>query len=539
MKKIYLLTMLLLHVVCWSQEDAWVYFADKPEAATFFNNPLSELSQRSLDRRTAQNIPLDIKDAPISQNYINQIAASSGITVMAQSKWLNCVHVRGEANDIAALTVLPFVHHIFYANTSLNNRAVAQPNRLRPVNKKMETLTTFNYGNSFNQIHMLNGDLLHQQNYTGAGKIIAVLDAGFPGVDVASPFDRLRTNNQILGGYDYVDKSDNFYTNDSHGTLVLSTMGGYVDGELVGTAPDAKYYLFITEDVNSENPVEESNWVEAAEQADRVGADIITSSLGYFAFDNEAYGHTYEDMTGNSAFASQGANIAFTRGIVVVASAGNEGNNPEPHVGVPAEANNVLAIGAVRSNRSRASFSSIGPSFDGRIKPDIMAQGQASVLSNTSGDIVTANGTSFSGPITAGMIASFWSAVPSLTQQQVVTFVKEASDRYNNPDNQYGYGIPDFSLALSRAQQFLGIQRSEQQNIKVFPNPTSEDINITLPSGVAQAKINIYNNIGQLIKTHEIKQTMSKISLSLLEPGLYLYSLETAGFVSTGKIAKQ
>jgi subtilisin family serine protease len=321
--------------------------------------------------------------------------------------------------------------------------------------------------------------------------------------------------------------------------MVLSTMGGYVDGELVGTAPDAKYYLFITEDVNSENPVEESNWVEAAEQADRLGVDVITSSLGYFAFDNPAYGHTYEDMTGNSAFASQGANIAFTRGIVVVASAGNEGNNDEPHVGVPAEANNVLAIGAVRSNRSRASFSSIGPSFDGRIKPDVMAQGQASVLSDTSGNIVTANGTSFSGPITAGMIAAFWSAVPSLTQQQVVDFVKEASDRYNNPDNQYGYGIPDFSLALTRAQQFLGINPTSTTQLTIFPNPTFGTVNVTLPSGITHAQLNIYNNIGQLVQAEEITEATSKISLTSLKAGLYVYNLEAASFVSSGKIVKQ
>lgn len=539
MKKIALLMMLLLTTLSWSQEDAWVYFNDKPNATAFFNNPLIELSQRSIDRRAAQNIPLDIKDAPISQNYINQIAASPGITVMAKSKWLNCVHVRGEANDIAALTVLPFVHHIFYANTSLNNRAVAQPSQSRPVNKKMETLTTFNYGNSFNQIQMLNGNLLHQQNYTGAGKIIAVLDSGFPGVDVAEPFARLRNNNQILGGYDYVDKSENFFSNDSHGTMVLSTMGGYVDGQLVGTAPDAKYYLFITEDVNSENPVEESNWVEAAEQADRVGADVITSSLGYFGYDNPNYSHTYDDMTGNSAFASQGANIAFSRGMVVVASAGNAGNSAEPHVGVPAEANSVLAIGAVRANRNRASFSSIGPTFDGRIKPDVMAQGQASVLSDTSGNIVTANGTSFSGPIIAGMIATFWSAVPTLTQQQVVDFVRESSDRFSNPDNLFGYGIPDFSMALSRAQEFLGIQVSQQQSISVYPNPTSGEINIALPWGISQAKIYIYNNIGQLVQSQDINASVYTVSLTDLNSGIYLYKLESANFVSSGKIAKQ
>lgn len=539
MKKIILATMLLLTTLSWSQEDAWVYFNGKPDAAAFFSNPLSELSQRALDRRTAQNIPLDLQDAPLSTNYLNQVTAAPGIEVLAKSKWLNCVHVRGAVQDIAALLNLPFVQRIEYADASLNNRSSLPHSDAKPVDKKLETLVNYNYGNSFNQIHMLNGDVLHQQNFTGAGKIIAVLDAGFPGVDTAPSFARLRSNNQILGGYDFVGKSDQFYTSNNHGTMVLSTMGGYVDGQLVGTAPDAGYYLFITEDVNSENPVEESNWVEAAEQADRLGVDIITSSLGYFAFDNPAYGHTYADMTGNAAFASRGANIAFSRGIVVVASAGNEGNSSEPHVGVPAEANKVLAIGAVRSNRVRAGFSSVGPTFDGRIKPNVMAQGQASVLSDTAGNVVTANGTSFSGPIMAGMIASFWSAFPSLTQQQVVDFVQQSADRFDTPDNQYGYGIPDFSLALSLAQTFLGTTSSAKPSVVLSPNPASHWVTVTLPAQSAQAQLYLYNSLGQLVLSAPVDAARSQVALTALPSGMYLYRVESSAFTSTGKITKQ
>ena len=533
MKKIILLLLLFSGFAAYCQEDAWVYFNDKPESAAFFNNPLSELSQRSLDRRTNQNIALDIKDAPIHQAYIDVVAAASGISVLAKSKWLNCVHVRGAFEDIQALTTLAFVNHVFFADNSLNSRPLPQPHK--PVNKVLETATSFNYGNSFNQIHMLNGDLLHQQNFTGAGKIIAVLDAGFPNVNTLSAFQRLRDNNQILGGYNYVAKDSLIYTADTHGTMVLSTMGGYVDGQLVGTAPDAHYYLFITEDVDSENPVEESNWVEAAESADRVGADVITSSLGYFAFDNPNYGHTYSDMTGNFTFGSQGANIAFSRGMVVVASAGNEGQTDEPHVGVPAEATHVLAIGAVKSNRQRASFSSIGPSFDGRIKPDVMAQGQASVLVNpTTGDITTANGTSFSGPITAGMIATFWSAVPDLTNQQVVDFVKASADRFTNPDNQYGYGIPDFQLALN-----LGTQRfSDTASFTVFPNPVKDEMMVSFPHNVQNAEVVLYNTIGQEVFESQISSANSTLSLNSLQSGVYLYKIQSKTFSQSGKFVK-
>ncbi|MBX9807588.1 MAG: S8 family serine peptidase, partial [Flavobacteriaceae bacterium] len=407
MRKIVVFLFLVSSFVGFSQEDAWVYFKDKPNSADFFSNPLSELSQRALDRRTSQGIALDLKDAPMHQSYINDINSATGITLKAKSKWMNCLHIRGSQADINALKSLSSVLNIHFADKTLNSSPNKTKAKLRykPVNKTMEIKTSFNYGTSSNQIQMLNGHLLHQANYTGSGKIIAVLDAGFPGVNTATPFQRLRDNTQILGGYNYVTKSTNFYSGGTHGTAVLSLMGGFVEGQLVGTAPDAQYYLFITEDDASENPVEESNWVEAAEEADRVGVDIITSSLGYFGYDDTAYGHTYEDMTGNSAFASKGANIAFSKGIVVLASAGNEGATTEPHVGVPAEALNVIAVGAVKADESYALFSSIGPSFDGRVKPDVTAQGQQPYVFSSGTINNGGSGTSYSCPILAGMVA--------------------------------------------------------------------------------------------------------------------------------------
>ena len=536
MKKIILILTFLVTYISFSQEDAWVYFNDKPTAAAFFSNPLSELSQRSLDRRTAQNISLVINDAPLEATYVSQITDAPGILVMAKSKWLNCLHIRGSFDDIHALLAFPFVNHVHFADNSLNNK-MSIPTTISPVNKNLDIQVNFNYGTSANQIQMLNGHLLHQANYTGSGKIIAVLDAGFPNVDVITPFQRLRDNNQILGGYDYVNKSTNFYSGFDHGTMVLSTMGGYVDGQLIGTAPDAKYYLYITEDVSSENPVEESNWVEAAEQADRDGVDIITTSLGYFAFDNVNYGHTYSDMTGNSAFASQGANIAFTKGMIVLASAGNEGNSTEPHVGVPAEANNVLAIGAVKANRTIASFSSVGPSFDGRIKPDVMAQGQSSILSNTSGNIVAGSGTSFACPIMAGMIACLWQAIPNLTNHQLIDVYKQSCDRFLTPDNQYGYGIPDFQLALNIAN--LSSLENNKDNFKVYPNPTSTSVSISFPNNYSNASIYFYNTLGQILIDKTITSTVTNISLEALNSGVYFYKIESNSFTQSGKIIKE
>ncbi len=538
MKKLSFLLFFILPLVSFSQEeDAWIYFTDKPNAQFYLDNPLEMLTQRALDRRAAQGIALQFNDAPIEQFYVDQVAANEGITLKAKSKWLNCVHVRGTVTAINGLIDLSCVQSIVFADESLNvsgRQRINQP--IIPVNKSMDVTENFNYGNSQNQIQMLNGHLLHQANYTGTGKIIAVLDSGFINVNSTTPFQRLFDNNLILGGYNYVNQSTDVYSLHNHGTLVLSCMGGFVEGELVGTAPNAQYYLFVTEDVSEENPVEESYWVEAAEEADRLGVDVITSSLGYFGYDNPNYSYTYSDMTGNVAFASKGANVAFSKGIVVVASAGNNGNSSEPHVGVPAEGTNVLAIGAVQFNEQYASFSSIGPSFDNRIKPDVMAQGQASVVANTSGNIQTASGTSFSGPIMAGMIASFWQAVPSLTNQQVVDFVKESADRFTNPNEQYGYGIPDFQLALQNA--LLSTNQSQIERFQFFPNPTNGNITFVIPSQSSPNEIKLYNSLGQMVFTSKVENSIQNIALDQLNSGIYYFTLDTSDQTYQGKIIK-
>ncbi|WP_319800515.1 S8 family peptidase [Flavobacterium sp. N2469] len=430
-------------------EDAWVYFTGKPNSQDFFNNPSQTLSQRALDRRTNQNIVLNISDAPIEITYVNQVKASAGISVMAQSKWLNALHVRGTQASITALKAFVFIDKIVFADKALNTTAKpAAVHSITQTKEKLNTTIDYAYGNSTNQIQMLNGQVLHQQNYTGSGKIIAVLDGGFPGVNTAQPFKHLRDNNLILGGYDYVNRNADFYSGNSHGTSVLSTMGGYTENSLVGTAPDASYYLFITEDNASENPVEESYWVEAAEQADAFGVDIITTSLGYFGYDDPSYSHTYNDMNGTTNFISRAAEIAFSKGMIVLASAGNEGTTVEPRIGGPADAVSVITIGSVNASKVKAGSSSIGPSFDNRIKPDVMAQGVAAVVSNAAGNIGTANGTSFACPIMAGMAACLWQAFPSKNNKEIRQMILQSADRYTNPDNNYGYGIPNFGSTL-------------------------------------------------------------------------------------------
>lgn len=537
MKKLLLSLFLLANFVSFAQQDAWVYFTGKPDSATYLANPLTMLTQKSLNRRTAQNIALDVKDVPIFPSYITQITTATGITVMAKSKWLNALHIRGSVANIQLLSGLSFVSSIEFADKTINTNTSgkgASITEFQAVNKTLETQTTFAYGNSNNQIAMLGGHLLHQQNFTGTGKTIAVLDSGFPGVNTAAPFQRLFTNNLLLGGYNYVGQSANFYTGSTHGTLVLSTMGGYLENSLVGTAPDAFYYLFITEDVASENPVEESYWVEAAEEADRLGVDIINTSLGYFGYDNPNYSHTYQNMNGITAYASRGADVAFSRGIICVTSAGNSGSTTNPHIAVPAESLHTLAVGAVTAEGIYATFSSIGPSFDGRIKPEVVAQGVQAVVANPSGTIGLASGTSFSGPITAGMVACLWQALPTKTNAEIIQIIKQSATLFANPTPQLGYGIPNYNNALSNT---LAINSSELKIVTIYPNPVKDILNINNLS--ADTFIEIYSALGQKVLETKGSSTNFSIPVSQLASGVYFCRINLGTTITTQKFIKQ
>lgn len=518
-----------------SQEDAWVYFKDKPNSQHFLDNPSEMLSARALERRTNQNIPLDLRDVPLEETYINQIKGATGIVVLAQSKWMNALHIRGTQTDITALKLLSFVDKVVFADKTLNatGKKVSE-HKISQTKDKLKTTIDYAYGNSANQIQMLNGQVLHQQNFTGSGKIIAILDAGFPGVNTAEPFQNLITNNQILGGYNFVTRNDNFYTGDSHGTEVLSTIGGYKVNALVGTAPSASFYLFITENDASENPVEESLWVEAAERADYLGVDIITTSLGYFEFDNANYSHTYSDMNGSTNFISRGAEIAFSKGIIVVASAGNEGNTTEPHIGAPGDAVSVITVGSVTASKIKSGFSSIGPSFDNRIKPDVMAQGTAAAVSDTNGTIGTANGTSFSCPIMAGMIACLWQAFPTKTNKEIRQMILQSSDKYTTPDNNYGYGIPNFggTLGVEDYKTALSV-------FSVYPNPAQTTVSFKFSDENPNALVTIYSVLGQKVIEKQITNQDPILSVASLQSGLYFYAFDADGLHKTGKIIKQ
>jgi len=539
MKKHLTSFLILVSVVAFAQEDAWVYFNSKPNAASFLANPINMLSQKAIDRRTNQQIVIDFTDVPVHINFITQVKSAAGITVLAKSKWFNALHIRGTQANINALLNLSFVSTIEFANTALNNPGKPYINKKEViVNKNLDVQITFLYGNSSNQIQMLNGHLLHQNNFTGTGLTIAVMDNGFPGVNTTLPFKRLRDNNLIIGGYDFVNRDTNFYDGGTHGTMVLSTIGGYIENGLVGTAPDAKYYLFKTEATAYENPLEESLWVEAAEHADSLGVDIITTSLGYSTFDNPNYNYTYASLNGVTTYSSKGADVAFSKGIFIVTSAGNSGGSSWLYITTPADAINTLTVGAVDATNNYASFSSIGPTPDNRVKPDVVAQGVSAVIATSSGSLATANGTSFSCPITAGLVACLWQSLPGKTNIQLLQLIKQSAHIYNNPTAQLGYGIPNFYAAY---QNGLNLDLSEFNTPKVslYPNPFSTTLNITLPANVLQGELKVYNLLGQLVFNTFLNNNINSIRDLELQKGTYIYKIKANNIFYSGKIIKE
>ncbi len=525
MKK--LLLFIFVNIIClpmFTQEHAWVYLKDKPSETTYIANPLTMLSQRALDRRTAQNIDLDSKDVPIEQTYYNQIVAASGITVLAKSKWLNAIHVLGEVSAINDLTsTFTFIESIEFANNSLNsglNLKSTIKKRVVHQNKFKGQLADFDYGDATNQIEMLGGDVLHTNGFTGEGMHIAVIDAGFPNVNTLAAFSRIRDNNQILGGYDFVARSEEFYAGDSHGTHVLSDIAGYIEGEFVGTAPDASFYLFRTEDAPNETPLEETLWVEAAEKADSLGVNVINTSLGYTTFDNSDYDYSYSDMNGETTFISRGAAIGVTRGMLLVNSAGNSGNDSWKYMGAPSDAKGVFSIGAVNATETIANFSSYGPTADGRIKPDVLAHGQSVyIVDYITGNPRTSNGTSFSSPVITGVIACFWQAFPTKTNMEIMQLIRESADRYNNPTDQHGYGIPDFAAAYTTT---LSTKDLSLRKLSVYPNPAEDFINISLNTS-ATYQLKVFSVLGE--KIMEKSMNNSQVDLSELKSGIYFLEI--------------
>ena len=536
-RNIFMLLLLQISITATAQQDAWIYLTDKPNVASSLASPISILTQKAIDRKQHHNIAIDERDVPVNEAYIADLKTQTGITVMAKSKWFNSVHVRGTEADINALDALTYVDSIDFADKSLNSGS--REFHAQDKYDNFEQQVVFTYGNTQNQVEMINADNLHVDDFTGEGITIAVMDSGFPNVNTIGAFQRLRDNGDLLDGYDFVTRNTDVYANtaSSHGTRVLSDMAGYIQDQFVGTAPDASYYLFLTEDVSSENPVEESYWVEAAERADSLGVDMINTSLGYRVFDNPNYDYTPADMNGQVTFISKGASIAVEKGILVVVSAGNSGATTWQTVGAPADSPDVLSVGAVDGNGNYVSFSSQGgPAQVGYQKPDVVARGGASYVVDQNNNITQNNGTSFSSPILCGGIASLWQAIPNASPTEVMDYVRQSASQYTTPEDLLGYGIPDLDLAKNIA---LSLDESLQPAFSIYPNPVVNEIHIQFPENYINAGLKIYNQLGQRILNTNLTNTFNTVDVSFMSPGLFVLELNSEGNTKTYKFIKQ
>ena len=541
MKRLSLLFIMMICAVFAQAQIAtniyWVKFTDKADSPYSIDNPEEFLSQRALDRRERLGIAIDEYDIPVNPQYL-QAVADCGAQILNPSKWLNGVSVYTNSQAVVnAINALEFVEVV----RNCPNYPEAQRNKEIWLENEMKVsgqprMSKGYYGGAETQVTQLRVNDLHNMGFDGTGVVIAVLDGGFRGTDEHPAFDNMREEGRLLGVRDFVYGSTSVYSQSAHGNACLSTMGAYVPNTMVGTAPKASYYLFHTEDGNGENIVEEYNWVSGAELADSLGVDVCSTSLGYDTFDMPQWDHPFSDFDGHTAPMTIGAEIAASRGMICMNSAGNAGEGTCT-LGIPADAEHIITVGAVDANGYRAWFSSVGPTYDGRIKPDVMAMGEDTyVAGNPTGayQYYNGDGTSFSCPVLAGAVACLRQARPTASVQEICDALRAAGNNANNPDNYNGYGIPDFVQAL----EFLGVDEvgtNAGDFISVFPNPSKGKVHIFVKTNVEMTNMALYDNIGRLI-VNTININELEAVLSNLGSGVYTLKVASDSGEQTLKV---
>lgn len=471
---------LLCGAEVWAQARVHiVFFRDKRNSPFSLSRPQEFLSRRAIERRQRQNIPLTGRDLPVTPAYLDSVR-KTGARVLYPTRWLNGAIISATDAQMAAVNRLSVVQGNATQRLSRTESERGQADLWLPTapprTDRSEEVENFNYGFSERQVSMLGIDVMHRAGFRGEGIHIAVLDCGFQGYNTAPPFRDMN----VLGTFNFVEGNTNVINSCTHGTRVLSVLAAFLDGTLIGSAPRAAYYLFQTEDNNSETRAEEAWWLAAAERADSLGADIIATSLGYYQFDDPSQNYTLNDLNGRTALITRAANAAASAGILVVKSAGNQGNRAWGRITFPGDSDSVLTVGSVNAAGVYSSFSSRGPTADGRIKPDVVALGEGTIVSLPSGTVTGDFGTSFSAPLVAGLAAGFWQANPRLTNMQVIDFIRRSGTRARNPNDSLGYGIPHFERMQSLVTA-LPRANAQPTEIKVYPNPSRGQVRLLLP----------------------------------------------------------
>lgn len=534
-----LLIPLLFPLVAAAQEIApgvyWICFTDKAGNDYQINQPEHFLSRRSIDRRAFQGLAVDHHDVPVNASYLQEIKAM-GVEIKHVSRWLNGIAMTNmnEATfqQVLALGFTDTLHwepdtdDVYFPSKSGNPRFEAP----------LQTPPGFDYGIAREQNEQVRVNGMHELGFTGKGVWIGVLDAGFFNMDSLPSFTLLYNEGRVLGARNYVDDRSIYELSSSHGMSVSSVMAGEWDGNLVGTAPHASYLLCSTENSDQETRIEEIAWIEAAEYADSLGVDVLNTSLGYSDFDGEEYDYSYEDMDGSSTYISRAASMCASRGLILCSSAGNSGNDEWYYITAPADAANVLAVGAVDSTNVLANFSSRGPSYDARIKPDITAMGQRTGVQYRDGRLDRTNGTSFASPVMAGSVATLWQAFPELNARDLIHMVRQSGHRSNNPDSSYGFGTPNILRAyhsITRIPLNMDTDRME-----IWPNPAGDLVRIRLPESGEQ-QVNLFDLSGRIALSRQLHLPGEMELPAKLPDGIYILEIRTGGTIYRGRLIKQ
>ena len=454
MRKLFFLLLFILAAVGASaRQDTLKYrISLKDKAATTYSleHPEAFLSEKAIERRLKQNLPIDSTDLPVCRKYVDEIRRQ-GVKIVVTGKWENFVTV--SCNDSALverIAALPFVRETekvwiapggdgpFMATgrDSLINRPSVHPDSI--------------YGLAVDQIRLSNGDKLHEEGFKGQGMTIAVIDAGFHNADKITAMQNIR----ILGTKDFVNPQSDIFAESSHGMAVLSCIAMNRPGVMTGTAPEASFWLLRSEDEYSEHLVEQDYWAAAVEYADSVGVDVVSSSLGYFSFDVEALNYHQDQLDGRTSLISRAAKMASSKGILLFSSAGNEGGGSWGKITFPADAPDILTVGAITDRKKKSNFSSVGFTADYRVKPDVVALGTGCCVIDPTGNIRYANGTSFATPILAGLGVCLWQAFPSLTNKDIISLLQRFGSKFEQPDAELGYGIPDVYKAYKQERKY-------------------------------------------------------------------------------------
>jgi len=507
-----------------------IILKDKGNPDFSINDPIKFLSEKSIERRNRQHLYIDSYDLPIDESYLDAITAT-GAVIVAKSKWTETVVAEtSDPSVVAELKKLSFVDTLYCVRRTTS--ATPKKDKIDDELQDCE-LRVSRYGDAFTQISLNNGHLLHDAGFRGSGITIAVIDAGFDGANKVGSIDFSRVKE--VKNFNH-ETSNLLASGVTHGTSVLSCMLANSESVMIGTAPEAEFYLFRSEVADEEFPVEEDYWVAALEYADSIGADIVTSSLGYSIFDDAAMNHTHTQLDGKTIPASRAASLAASRGILLFNSAGNERNKTWRKITIPSDADNIITVASVTADSTLSSFSSVGYSADGRIKPDLAAMG-SNVKVATPYAIVNGSGTSYSTPILAGLGACLWQALPTLTASQMLALLRESGNHYLKPDSLTGFGIADVYKAYSSqitSLPTINIKNPENSNIFTFGNTLYINLNI---SNLDTNRLLIYSMLGNCVL--KINKIGNQIDISALPKGIYIAQLQLGDRNFSKKFIKQ